>query len=246
VLGPEYPVSVIADTQLDRLGALANTRTLVLFGRSEYWVRESREAFDRYVDAGGDALLVCAETMLHDIRTFDGGRRCEYVRGAEWKRPGHEYPILPSVGPNFRDGGWLRNSHQYTEDWGSFKIVAESPLLGQAGIRVGDRIELPIAPHDGLPLLGYDEHGEPLVDAEKIPFARWRLLGYCFGSEAPTGKIGAFMAFQRSEASGRCVHFGSLGWTSPSGLGGSGRDSDRISKLVLGTVRAMHERAEIF
>jgi hypothetical protein len=242
-LAREASLSVVADTDLDRADVLENTRTLLLWGRTEYWTRQARRAFDRYIDGGGDALLICAETMLHEIRSFDRDRRCEYIRGEDW--PGAE-PVRSSVGPNYRNGGFLRNPSSYKEPWGSFTIINDSPLWGGTGIEVGDRLTLPIAPHDGVPLTGYGDDGTPLVDREQLPFARWELLGYSFGRDSPLGNIGALMALQKTERSGRILHFGSLGWTGQTGLGGRGPDSDKISRFAINALHAMHERREIF
>ncbi len=64
------PVDIryLADTDLENEDALKNAQLVVLIGHSEYWSGNARKQFDRFVDLGGNALILSGNTMWWKVR----------------------------------------------------------------------------------------------------------------------------------------------------------------------------------
>jgi hypothetical protein len=249
-------IRFIPDYELARPGALAGVKLLLIPGRSEYWTRESRQAVDAYVHAGGDMVLLSSETMLHEIRHEDD-RLVWWWQGSPadpnlpalpyWYDRARNYPLIPSIGPNPEYGGSHKTESREHPEWGVYHVHdARSPLAKACGLTRGDAIPMrSTVYYDGLPVRWYD--GDvPILDERALPFHRWTLLAHSFGRHTPLQRIGAWFAFQRAPGSGRVLHFGSFAWSAAEGVGGKGPAGSRPAEILDATIRLMRSGAGLF
>jgi hypothetical protein len=249
-------IRFVPDCDLEKPGALDGTKLLLIPGRSEYWSRKSRQAIDAYVDSGGDMVLLSSETMLHEIRHEDDRIAWWWWGSPEnprkpatpyWNDPARRYPLLPSIGPNPAYGGSHKPEAQKHPEWGVYRAFdTNSPLAKACGLGAGDSVALSsMVYYDGLPVKRYADDA-PVLDERALTFHRWSLLAYSFGRSTPLRRIGAWFAFQRSPTSGRAVHFGSYGWSTPEGLGGKGPGGARPAEVVDATIQLIRSGADLF
>src|ERR1035437_2024653 len=72
-----YNTNFIADRDLnDDYNEIANATLLIVIGHSEYWSRQERMNFDRFIDAGGNALVVSGNTMWWQVRCHSAQMGC--------------------------------------------------------------------------------------------------------------------------------------------------------------------------
>ena len=107
----DFTFGYIADSDMDLYDNIAKAKVLVIAGHSEYWTRQARLNFDRFVDEGGHALVLSGNTMWWQVRyTEDGSGLICYkddaldpipdplLRTINWHEPKLAYPILSSIG----------------------------------------------------------------------------------------------------------------------------------------------------
>lgn len=222
----------LADADLDDFANLMGSRLLIVIGHSEYWTRRARENFDRFVDAGGHALILSGNTMWWQVRySKDMARLMGYKDAGEdpvadpllrtvlWNHPDLNYPILPSIGADFDLGGYGLQSDD--GGWDGMKIIApEAPFLSGTGLAAGDIIALPSAEYDGTVIAGSDSSGYPLADKDIMGFESLQIIGYDLGFRfGPT--VGTWILFRKSASSGWVINVGASSWCSAAGLGGA-------------------------
>lgn len=249
---PAGTFNYVADYDLARPEVAQSSALLLIIGRSEYWNRESREGFDRLIASGKDAILLSSETMYLEV-IGSGSTRDHYAwgnaedvkhpRSGHWADAARGYPLLPSIGPNPEDGGWYTHAENESLEWGAYTIAGASPLSEACGLRRGESLPLPSTFYDGLPLHGYRPGGVPILG--ELPFHRAVLIGYSYGEQTPKQRIGAWLAFQRTRSSGRCVHFGSYSW-SDYGLTGKTASGRRPIEIVEQTIEALASGKDLF
>jgi hypothetical protein len=98
-----YPLNFISDADMDKFDQncqcnpeIANAKLLIVPGHSEYWTRQARVNFDRFVDGdfqnnilGRDALILSGNTMWMQVRYEDESEnpddtKLTCYRGAHW------------------------------------------------------------------------------------------------------------------------------------------------------------------
>lgn len=229
-----FTVGYIADIDMDDFANIAKARMLVIPGHSEYWTRQARKNFDRFVDSGSNALILSGNTMWWQVRYSDDGSKLvcykdvnmdpvadPLLRSIEWTNASLDYSILSSIGAHFPYGGYgLRTDL----GWNGYKVVSpQSPLFDGLDLKKGDIISLPTLEYDGAPILGYDEEGYPVIDAAALGFEKIELLGYDRGFRGDE-TIGTFIIFRKTPDSGIIVNTGSTDWCSGGGMGGKSGD----------------------
>lgn len=238
----------LTDSDLEEPDVLAGVEVLIVIGRSEYWTRGMREAFDSFVDRGGRALLLCSELMYWQVRVDKARHRlCRYKRDlhpdplhrtVRWHDPSLEYPVYPRTGCELWYGGF--DAVDEGIGWGGPRVTcSDSPLIAGCGLEADDILQLPDAEvWDGAPVeRGGD--GSPRVDFGEAPPLHHEVIGYNLTKpmkdELPPGEpaTGLWMALRRDVGSGTVVHCGTFGWCGRRGLGGEGPDSARAQKVVL-------------
>ncbi|MEO8088408.1 MAG: T9SS type A sorting domain-containing protein, partial [Bacteroidota bacterium] len=136
---PVYHLNFISDMDMDDWNEIASAKLLILPGHSEYWTRQARLNFDRFVDAGKDALILSGDTQGGQVRYEDqfgvpDNTKLTVYRGAywgsatghfandpilstdplhytcQWGAPFLKYSIRNSIGSEFIRGGY---GHRY-------------------------------------------------------------------------------------------------------------------------------------
>lgn len=244
----DFSIGYVADMDLDDFSSFSSAKVLVIAGHSEYWTRQARHNFDRFVDFGGDALILSGNTMWWQVRySEDRSRMICYKDGdidpvidplfktINWSDPVVDYPIWSSIGAHFPYGGYGLKSDA---GWNGFKIAEPaSPLFEGLNLKRGDIISLPSLEYDGAPVRGYDVEGYPLIDNSILNFERVELLAFDKGYRA--GETNAtFIVFRKNPTSGIVINTATTNWCSLNGMGGTSGDvikaitRNALTKLV--------------
>jgi hypothetical protein len=250
----EFEVGYVADVDMDDYQNMAQSKVLVVAGHSEYWTRTARENFDRFVDAGGHALILSGNTMWWQVRYSDDKKKLICYRNVdadpvvdplfktiEWNSPSLGYSILSSIGAHFPLGGYgLRSDN----GWNGYKIVTpESPLFEGLGLKKGDIIPLPSLEYDGAPITGYDDQGYPILDKESLNFERAEILAFDKGFRG-SETTATFLVFQKSSGSGIVVNTATTDWCSDNGIGGASKEI--IKGITYNALKKLVHRDVIF
>jgi hypothetical protein len=246
-------VGFAADADLEDPATLAQARLLVIAGHSEYWTRTARRNFDRFVDAGGHALVLSGNTMWWQARYSADRTQLICYKGPDpepnpllqtisWGDSSLRYPIGASLGADFRRGGYGLKTDA---GWDGYRIAApDSPLLEGTGLRRGDVLRLPNSEYDGAPIRGFDADGFPMLDPGKTPPYRLELIGFDKGSRFDAPTIGTFIVLQRHAGSGTIVNVAGNDWCSDKGMGG--RDGDKVRRITRNAVLKLLDGSSVF
>jgi hypothetical protein len=249
----DLKVGFVADADLDTYASIAQTRLLVIAGHSEYWTRSARRNFDRFVDAGGSALVLSGNTMWWQVRyTADQSQLvCFKVDDPEpdpllqtitWNERSLRYPILASTGTEFPRGGYGRKADA---GWDGYRIAApDSPLLEGTGLRRGDILRLPTSEYDGAPLAGFDSAGYPMLDRHALGVDALELIGFDRGSRFDAETVGTFIVVKRRADLGTIVNVASNDWCSANGMGG--RDGAKVQRITRNAIVRLLEKRSAF
>jgi hypothetical protein len=230
---------------------LNQTKLLIVVGHSEYWSREARIAFDRFVDAGGHALILSGNTMWWQIRySSDGERLVCYkslssdpiadpqLKTVQWPTTSLGYPVVSSIGADFTKGGYgLKNDR----GWNGMKVVNPlSPIFKGVQISYGDVLEMPTTEYDGAPIASVAPDGSPILDRAALGFYRADLIGYDIGYRFHD-TFATWITFQKTPRSGIVINCAATGWCAETGMGGVDRSKlqtitkNMIDLLLAGT-----------
>jgi len=227
----EYSVCHISDFDLETPGVLDEFRLLIIVGHSEYWSRQARAAFDRFVDSGGHALILSGNTMWWQIRYAAGGERIVCYKDSDedpvadpllktitWPSSSLDYSVVRSIGADFPHGGYgLKADH----GWDGMKIVnPQSPIFNDVRIEYGDILKIPNKECDGAPISSIAPDGVPILDKSALGFYRADLIGYDIGYRFGD-TFATWIAFQKTERSGIVINCAGTGWCSGAGMGGA-------------------------
>ncbi len=125
-----YTVNFISDTDMDDYTEIENAKLLIVPGHSEYWTRQARLNFDRFVDEGVNevghdrhALILSGNTMWWQVRyQYDPNNAANPQlvchRGSNWGAVGqtpvsHDDPIQ-STNPLLATYHWNEPSLKYS------------------------------------------------------------------------------------------------------------------------------------
>lgn len=236
----DFNVGYVVDMDLDDFRSFSNTKVLVIAGHSEYWTRQARYNFDRFVDFGGDALILSGNTMWWQVRYSEEKDKLICHRLAEldpvvdpmlktinWNEPTLEYSILHSIGAHFPLGGYGLKTDA---GWNGYRIVEpSSPLFEGLALEKGQIIALPSLEYDGAPLAGFDDQGYPLIDNTILRFDDVELLAFDKGFRGVETNA-TFIVFRKKPGSGIIVNTATTDWCSSGGMGGP--SGDVIKKIT--------------
>ena len=222
----DYEINYICDFDLEDYSEISQSEILVVPGHSEYWTRQARENFDKFVDDGGHAIVLSGNSMYWQVRyTKDKQKMIVFkdhkkdpikdplLKTDIWDSTFLEYPTAKSIGVNFTNGGF---GGKEDEGWDGFKIVEEkSPLLRGTGLLNGSIINLKTNEYDGA-VLNLSDKGYKL-NIDTLNAFRGELIGYDFGYRNRK-TIGTFIAYQRTENSGVIVNVSSTDWCNYNGI----------------------------
>lgn len=250
---PGFSIGYVVDSDLDYYDRIKDAHTLVIIGHNEYWTRAARLNFDRFVDEGGDAVILSGNTMWWQVRYADDGKTLLCYKDVEdpetdplyktknWNNPLLDYSITSSIGADFPRGGYGVRDDQ---GWNGFKIVnQDSPLFDGMNLTNGQVILCPTVEWDGAPIASFDSNGYPVIDNSVLNFDQIELLAFDRGFRV-TDTYGTFIAFRRKPTSGVVINTASTDWCSSAGMGGP--HGDKIKKITLNALTKLKNGETIF
>lgn len=250
----DFSIGYVADVDLEDFDNIASSTLIGILGHSEYWTKNSRMNFDRFVDSGKHALVLSGNTMWWQVRYSDDKsimicyRQPELdsvsdksIQTIQWNSPSLNYPIIKSIGADFANGGYGKEKDL---GWDGYKIVAaNSPLLEGTELEKGDVISLPTLEYDGTLINGFNREGFPMMDQKSLGFYKSEIIGFDRGyREGPTTPT--FLVFQKAPNSGVIVNAGSTEWCGAGGMGGS--SAQAIKKITLNAIRKLLRNEPVF
>lgn len=233
----------ISDQDLDDYSAISSSKILLIPGHSEYWTRKARENFDRFVESGGNAILLSGNSMWWQVRYSEDRdqmicyRKEEFdpepdplQKTVQWANPILEYSIIKSIGADFNHGGYgLRND----SGWDGFRILnGSSPLLEGLGLQRGATVSLPSDECDGAPFTRFDNDGFPILENENN-FEKLELIGFDRGSRGGVETFPMFIALKPKPNSGVIVNMGASDWCSSTGIGNPNGQAKTITRNAI-------------
>lgn len=248
-----YDFQVIADSDLDDYNEISHSRMLIVVGHSEYWTREARENFDRFVDNGGDAIVLSGNSMWWQVRySPDGTKLICYKDSAldpeqnplrktiNWPSPTLQYPVLNSIGADWPHGAYA-NKAAYHGVYGFKVLNPASPLFNGTGLSYHDTLACISNEDDATLFSGFEANGDPILDSVSLGFCQIEMIAYDWGQSlsypnAPQTGYGTFVIFRKTPFSGTVINVANSNWcagTTGSPAGGfSGKDSTRIKIIT--------------
>lgn len=250
----DFRIGYVADIDMDDYEQINKSKVMVIPGHSEYWTRQARLNFDRFVDSGGHALILSGNTMWWQVRYSGDQKKLFCYRSADtdpvgdplletilWTDPSLEYPILSSIGADFSKGGYGLKTDQ---GWNGYKVATpSSPLFEGLGLKKGDIISLPSLEYDGAPISGYDAEGYPVLNKEELNFEKIELLAFDKGYRV-TETTATFIVFRKTSTSGIVINTATTDWCSSSGMGGS--SGHIIKKITFNALYKLVNDAPVF
>lgn len=235
----QYNISYISDRDLDNFKSIDGAKLIVIVGHSEYWTRKARRNFDRFVEQGGNALILSGNTMWWQVRYNDEKNQLICYKNASydsvpdslktinWTDSILDFPTMQSIGVDFNHGGYgLKND----KGWNGFKITANNPCLFRGtDIKKGDVIHLPTAEYDGTSLSFSNDSTSVKIKQENEAYDV-QLIGYDLASRQ-NYSVGTWIAFQPSESSGIIINTSSTDWCAEAGM--LGEDATIVKQITL-------------
>lgn len=250
----EFTTGYVADVDLETYENIESSKMISIIGHSEYWTKNARLNFDRFVDSGKHALILSGNTMWWQARYSDDKAILICLRQPEldtvkdkstqtiqWNSASLNYPIIKSIGADFSNGGYGKEKDL---GWDGYKIITDnSPLLEGTGLKNEDIISLPTLEYDGTLVGSFDPKGFPVIDAKSLGFHNAEIIGFdkAFrdGPTTPT-----FIVFQKTMSTGIIVNAGSTEWCGSGGMGGS--SAEVIKKITLNAINKLLKNESVF
>lgn len=248
----EYSINYISDREMDDYSSIEKSKLLIIPGHSEYWTRQARENFDRFIDSGKDACVFSGNTMWWQVR-YDGDAMVCYknadndpdsnalLKTLEWSVTSLQYPIYNSIGVSFDYGGYGTNDDY--NGFNGYKILkANSPIFKGTNLKNGDIIENPTAEYDGVPHVSWNAAGDVQLDTSLIKFHKLEVLAYDLPYRWGP-KFATFIAFQRGESSGKIINTASTNWLSS---GFTGKNKKQVRQITKNAIDLLLNKSDIF
>jgi len=155
----EYSVNVIADKDMDDYSEIENAKLLIVIGHSEYWTRQARINFDKFIDAGNDVIMLSGNSMGWQVRyqndpnnpdnpqmvcyrgttdpaLYGGSITTDpdsnlLMKTVHWNEKALNYSVLRSIGVDWPYGGdgTLFYPHLNDYEYRGHKIILENSPL---------------------------------------------------------------------------------------------------------------------
>lgn len=235
-------VGYVTDIDLEDYKTIGNSKLLIIPGHSEYWTVQARKNFDRFVQGGKHAMVLSGNTMWWQVR-YNKSRdqlicyrdrkadpiKSEKLKTINWYEPSLQYPIVISIGAEFRNGGY--GTRHKDNGWDGYKILSDSPLLEGTPIRINDIIKCPSDELDGAPIASFID-GVPAVDYQTMAFSKIEIVGYDLVQRGGKEGIATWIVFKSTNSSGIVINTGSTDWCSSRGIG-SNTDIQTITGTMI-------------
>ena len=235
----DYDIGYICDQDMDNYELIASADLLIIPGHSEYWTRKARLNFDRFIDAGNNALILSGNTMYWQVRYSEDGSQMICYKDLAldpiedtlqktyiWSDSSLQYSVLESIGLDFEHGGFgLRED----KGWDGFKITnASHPFLKGLGLKNGDVLNIPSDEYDGTVLnVSKDSTKAELINEQN--FYKYELLGFDLGARS-WNTNGAWVILQKRKESGVIINAGTTNWCNSDGI--NGEDGEIIQTIT--------------
>lgn len=193
-------VSYIADSDLDEYERIRSAKLLVIAGHSEYWSRQARINFDKFVSAGGNAAVFSGNNMWWPVRYGKDNTLICYKTLTDpeanplnktnlyWVSGALGLPTILSVGAEYQRGGMVDSKKSF----GGYKALAtKSAFYNGIDIKDGDLIPFDVGTksmtgkdYNGLPefdgtvVSGTSVDGSPIINNDILKFYRIASFGY--------------------------------------------------------------------
>lgn len=242
-------VGYITDADLDNYGEWKKADLLMIVGHNEYWTLEGRRNFDRFVNDGGNALVLAGNTMWWQVRysknkdqlicykVVPDPIKSKKLKTINWTDPQLEYPIMSSIGAEFPRAGYGRKDDK---GWDGYKIITQSPLLEGTKLKPGDILSLPSDEGDGAPLLGFDSKGYPIIDKQTLQFEKVEIVGFDHMFRVQDGIV-TWIVFKKTRSSGIVINVASTDWCSSQGM-----DNADILKITTNMINKLLHNENVF
>jgi hypothetical protein len=248
-------VSYLSDFEMDDYTNLASAKLLNIIGHSEYWTRQARINFDRFVSEGKNVLILSGNTMYWQVRYSEDKNQLICYRDADqdpepnpllktvsWNTPFLRFPIISSIGADFDHGGYGRDSIAQG-GWNGYKIVSNnSPLLEGLGLNAGDILSLPTVEYDGVPIASFNSNGYPIINTAALGFWKSEIIGFNPTTRNGIKTAGTFAALQKTTTSGKIINVGSTDWCGMKAVDGN----PTLRALTLQMIQKLLRNEEIF
>lgn len=204
-------VGYICDKDMDDFSNLDKTRLLIIIGHSEYWTKEARLNFDRFVLGGGHALILSGNTMCWQVRYRDDPNNpnnpqiicfqnhsvdlqedpaCDPRKSYYWQENTLGYACMASIGVDW-ERGILAGRYPARHSFLGFQIIAEnSPLLQASNFNNGEVLNLLSDELDGSLMrrnsnvdFVADANGNPIFLQNTLGYYKSEVIGYEIGKE---------------------------------------------------------------
>lgn len=243
-----FQVDYISDEDLDDYENIKNYKLIIIPGHSEYWTRKGRRNFDKFVNEGGNALILSGNTMWKQVRyegdkvvcfnQFHTDSLCpDTLRTSNYGLKQLNYPIENSIGVSFVEGGY---GTKEDKGWDGYKIVEQSILLENTGLQKGDVLSVPSEECDGAKLVF--KNNEVMLDTNFIHFYKQRLIGYDFGFRIKQ-TTPSFIVFQKGESSGVVINVGSNTWCE---YGFTGKHGKIVKQITTNSINFLLQGRNLF
>jgi hypothetical protein len=255
----QYNRRYITDIDLEDYSEIANSKIVIIAGKSEYWTRQARTNIDKFIASGKNVLILSGNTMYWQVR-FNMKKKlmiCYKNNNIDplndtiystyyWHTPGLRYPVNTSIGADFIGGGYPL---KVANPMNGFRIVQEnSPLLKGTGLKNGDLLNLPTVETDGAPVKKMILPGSvevPEIDNSKLNFHKIELIAYTFSLNPNNNPgIGTFVVCKRAPSSGTVVNVASTNWCSSTGIGGT--DKAKIETITKNMIDGSLSKSDLF
>jgi hypothetical protein len=243
-------VGYITDADLDNYAEIKKAALLMIVGHSEYWTLQARMNFDKYVDAGNDALILSGNTMWWQVRYNKKGEQLicykntpdpepsPCLKTVNWDDPMLSYPIINSIGADFPRAGFGQKTDK---GWDGYKVVnPQSPLLAGLKFKKGDIIPLASDENDGAPVIGFADKHKPLIDNKLLGFEKIEVVGYDTTYRVKDG-LATWIIFKKNRKSGIVINTASTDWCSERGMG-----SSEIKKITTTMIQLLLKKENVF
>jgi len=238
----EYQMDYMADEDLEDYSNLQNKKLLIITGHNEYWTRNARKNVDKFVENGGNLLILSGNVMWWQVRLNKEKSNLICYKEIEldpfdeiiyktvnWNEPYLEYSIINSIGADFSYGGY--GNFEKDKGWDGYKVLRpNSPIFKNTNLAFEDVFSLLTSEYDGVPLKNNSDKNIPIIDNDLLNFYKIELLAYDYGYRLKKHTTGTFIVFKKTANSGTVINTASTNWCSNTGIGG--KDSVIVRKIT--------------
>jgi hypothetical protein len=249
-----YSFDYITDFDLEVYDSIRNYKMIIIIGHNEYWTRNARLNFDRFINSGKHGLILSGNTAWWQVRySADKTQMICYknvlvdpepdplLKTIKWTSTSLKLKIIPSFGQDYSLGGY---GTKIDSGWNGYKILLPlSPILAGTNLKYENVISCVTSEYDGTYVIRSADKPHPILDTARLKFYKAELIGYDLGSVSKT-TVGTFIAFQKTVTSGKIINMGSTNWCGVAGF--RGPSGPTIKLITLNCINLLMNDQNIF